>query len=204
MSPRRSTAIRLLEVGEVSRDAGSAEDTPHEHEATPEFDGDAALDIASYAKDTEASPADRGDWSEVGSSGASGDVLPGLENRSADEVTLAEHLSGQIGAMAHDAREALIAARIVHELDEAGYLHTKLHALAEELGAPLAEVERALALVQSCDPTGVGARSLSECLALQAKEADRYDPCMARLIDHLDLAGGRRTIASAAAMRCRR
>src|SRR4029079_13772791 len=34
---------------------------------------------------------------------------------------------------------------------------------------------------------GVGARSLSECLALQAKAADRYDPAMARLIDNLDL-----------------
>jgi RNA polymerase sigma-54 factor len=42
-------------------------------------------------------------------------------------------------------------------------------------------------VVQSLDPTGVGARTLSECLALQAREADRYDPCMARLIDNLDL-----------------
>jgi RNA polymerase sigma-54 factor len=33
----------------------------------------------------------------------------------------------------------------------------------------------------------VGARTLSECLALQAREADRYDPCMARLIDNLEL-----------------
>lgn len=38
-----------------------------------------------------------------------------------------------------------------------------------------------------CDPTGVGARSLSECLALQAREADRYDPCMRALIDNLEL-----------------
>ena len=52
---------------------------------------------------------------------------------------------------------------------------------------PLAEAERALEVVQSLDPTGVGARTLSECLALQAREADRYDPCMARLIDNLEL-----------------
>jgi RNA polymerase sigma-54 factor len=44
-----------------------------------------------------------------------------------------------------------------------------------------------LGVIQTFDPTGVGARSLAECLALQAKEADRYDPCMARLIDNLDL-----------------
>ena len=46
-----------------------------------------------------------------------------------------------------------------------------------------------LRTVQSFDPTGVGARSLGECLALQAREADRYDPCMAKLLDNLDLLG---------------
>ena len=61
--------------------------------------------------------------------------------------------------------------------------------MADELGVPLAEAEAALALVQSLDPTGVGARGLAECLALQAKEADRYDPCMARLLDNLELLG---------------
>jgi len=48
-------------------------------------------------------------------------------------------------------------------------------------------MQSALGLVHSLDPTGVGARNLAECIALQAREADRYDPCMARLIDNLDL-----------------
>ena len=178
----------LLEVGEVSREKSEdAGETAGEHEATPDFDGDSALDIADYARDPESAPGDRGDWSEAGATGLDGEDLPDLENRSSDGPSLAEQLSGQIGALAHDAREALIAGRIVHELDEAGYLHTELREIADDMGAPLAEVERALALVQALEPTGVGARSLSECLALQAKEADRYDPCMARLIDHLDL-----------------
>ena len=182
----------LLEIGEVSREKGEdlPEFAPSEHEATPDFEGDSALDIADYAKDTESAPGDRGDWSESGGGGLGGEGLPDLENRSSEGTSLAEHLSAQIGGSAHDAREALIAGRIVHELDEAGYLHTDLRELADDLGAPLAEVERALTLVQSLDPTGVGARNLSECLALQAKEADRYDPCMARLIDHLDLLAG--------------
>ena len=182
----------LLEIGEVSREKGEdlPEFAPSEHEATPDFEGDSALDIADYAKDTESAPGDRGDWSESGGGGLGGEGLPDLENRSSEGTSLAEHLSAQIGGSAHDAREALIAGRIVHELDEAGYLHTDLRELADDLGAPLAEVERALTLVQSLDPTGVGARNLSECLALQAMEADRYDPCMARLIDHLDLLAG--------------
>ena len=48
-------------------------------------------------------------------------------------------------------------------------------------------------MVQDLDPPGVGARSLAECLALQAKAADRYDPAMARLIDNLELLSKGRT-----------
>ena len=178
----------LLEMGEVRREA--ADDTPtadpQEHEATPDFDGEAALDVADHALDPERAPGDAGDWSRA-DTGSGAAELPDLENRSSGGPTLAEYLCDQIGAVAHDAREALVAVRIIGELDEAGYLASDLRGIAEDLGVPLAEAERALARVQSLDPTGVGARSLGECLALQAKEADRYDPCMARLIDNLDL-----------------
>jgi RNA polymerase sigma-54 factor len=47
-------------------------------------------------------------------------------------------------------------------------------------------VERVLGVVQSLDPAGIGARTLAECLAIQARDADRYDPAMARLIANLD------------------
>ncbi|MCJ8191225.1 RNA polymerase factor sigma-54 [Sphingomicrobium aestuariivivum] len=87
-------------------------------------------------------------------------------------------LSGTLGALAE---------AIVHSLAETGYLERSLDDIADSLGAEVVEVEEALALVQELDPPGVGARSLSECLALQAKAADRYDPAMARLIDNLDL-----------------
>jgi DNA-directed RNA polymerase specialized sigma54-like protein len=43
-----------------------------------------------------------------------------------------------------------------------------------------------LAIIQTFDPAGIAARNLAECLALQAKDANRYDPAMARLIDNLD------------------
>ncbi len=177
----------LLEMGEArheaTEDSGSE---PAEHDSAPDFDGDSALDIADHAIDPEAAPGDIGDWSR-GDIGAGSGELPDLENRSANGPTLAEHLSAQVGAVAHDTREALVALRIIGELDDAGYLPTDLHVIADELGVPLAEAERALATVQSLEPTGIGARTLAECLALQAKEADRYDPCMARLIDNLDL-----------------
>ena len=62
-----------------------------------------------------------------------------------------------------------------------------LETIAERLGVTLAETEAVLAGVHGFEPTGVGARSLGECLALQAIEADRYDPAMACLLAHLDM-----------------
>jgi RNA polymerase sigma-54 factor len=79
-------------------------------------------------------------------------------------------------------------------LDETGYLTVPVRDIAEATDEPVPVVEEALALVQGLEPAGVGARNLAECLALQAKAADRYDPAMARLIDNLDLlAKGRMT-----------
>ncbi len=177
----------LLDMGETRQESGDeAPAESAEHDSAPDFDGESALDVDPGALDPEAAPGDIGDWGRA-DAGSGGEELPDLENRSHGGPTLSEYLAEQIGAVAHDNREALIALRIIGELDEAGYLHSDLRTIAEELGAPLAEVERALATVQSLDPTGVGARSLSECLALQAREADRYDPCMARLIDNLEL-----------------
>ncbi len=80
-----------------------------------------------------------------------------------------------------------IAAHIIDQLDEAGYLTVPLEEIAGRLGIPSPPVESVLKVVQSLDPTGVGARDLAECLALQAREVDRYDPCMAKLIANLDL-----------------
>jgi RNA polymerase sigma-54 factor len=102
------------------------------------------------------------------------------------DATLAEHLMAQAGATVAGA-DLFIAAHLIDQIDEAGYLTVGLLDVATRLGVPLMRVEAVLATIQTFDPTGVGARSLAECLALQAKEADRYDPCMAALIDNLDL-----------------
>jgi RNA polymerase sigma-54 factor len=105
--------------------------------------------------------------------------------------SLAEHLQDQL----HGASGAIgdLARIIAETLDETGYLTVPPAQIADLTGAPLPLVEEALALVQGLEPAGVGARSLAECLALQAKAADRYDPAMARLIDNLDLLSKGRT-----------
>ena len=129
---------------------------------------------------------ERGGDSAGGGGEGSGQALS-LDERGGGGPTLAEHLHAQAGPAAHDPRQAAIAHWLIDQLDEAGYLETPLREISDLLGLPLSEIEDALGMVQSLDPTGVGARSLSECLALQAIEADRHDPCMKRLIENLDL-----------------
>ena len=100
-------------------------------------------------------------------------------------ASLAEHLTDQLRGAS--GAEGELARMIAELLDETGYLLVPLADIAAGTGAPLAVVERGLALVQGLEPAGVGARNLAECLALQASAVDRYDPAMARLIDNLDL-----------------
>src|SRR3546814_4427622 len=78
-------------------------------------------------------------------------------------------------------------SQLVALVDEEGYLRADLAELAAQLGVPLALVEAVLAGIQCFDPAGVGGRDLAECIAIQAREADRYDPAMATMIAHLDL-----------------
>ena len=111
---------------------------------------------------------------------------PDFDSFASRDVTLREHLMTQAGASLSGS-QLFLALQIIEQIEPTGYLGDDLLAMAHRLGVPMAEMEAALAEVQRFDPTGVGARNLSECLALQAKEADRYDPCMVKLIDNLDL-----------------
>ena len=81
----------------------------------------------------------------------------------------------------------MIGGYLIDLVDEAGYLIGDLASVAEKLGTSVAEVEAVLAVLQTFDPAGICARNLKECLALQLKERDRFDPAMRALIEHIDL-----------------
>ncbi len=188
----------LLELGEAAPGSEPAQaDAPEARRTTLESspvdqligEGRAAddrpLDIDTTALDRDRDSFDA-DWGGEFRM-AMGEAGPGIDERGAGAATLAEHLHTQIGQVARDPWLAGIARYLADQLDEAGYLPASLREIAQELGVDEDEAELALKLLQSLDPTGVGARSLGECIALQAREADRYDPCMAKLIDNLDL-----------------
>lgn len=132
---------------------------------------------------------DAGQWSTVGKGGASSfeDVEHSLENTLSRDLTLREHLLAQLGAIGLDDRIRLIAAYLIEAIDECGYLRIDLDDVAQRLGASSQLVKEAIAAIQSLDPTGVGARDLKECLALQLSEKNRLDPAMQALLNNLSL-----------------
>ena len=98
-----------------------------------------------------------------------------------------DHLIEQIGVEIADSAERLIALYLVEQLDGSGYLSCAVESAAQDLGVPTDRVARVLQRIQSFDPSGVFARSLAECLAIQLREKDRLDPAMQALLDNLDL-----------------
>jgi RNA polymerase sigma-54 factor len=178
----RRTHLETSPVDQLVSEGRAADDRPLD------------IDASTLDRDRDTGDGNAGDGAHADFTATLGDFSaggggegPDIDERGGASETLAEHLHAQIGAVTSD-RTLLFAGRwLIDQIDEAGYLVIGLEEAGKALGLPMAALADALALVQSLDPTGVGARTLSECLALQAREADRYDPCMARLIDNLEL-----------------
>ena len=103
------------------------------------------------------------------------------------EISLREHLNDQLQIATSDAQTLFIGAYIVDLIDDAGYLRDDIGDIAARLGAEEDCVEATLRLVQTFDPSGVGARDLKECLKLQLQDKDRLDPAMLAFVDNIEL-----------------
>jgi RNA polymerase sigma-54 factor len=103
------------------------------------------------------------------------------------ETTLTGHLSEQLAVAIADPRRRLIGQYLIDLVDETGYITADISEVAEKLGAPLADIEAVLGVLHAFSPTGVCARNLRECLTIQLKDRDRFDPAMQILVSHLDL-----------------
>jgi RNA polymerase sigma-54 factor len=155
---------------------------------------EAALDVSvadmtpdlSQSELAEAGAAPLTDWSRA-SSGKSFDDLPGLEETLTQDVTLAEHLDAQLTQAGLSPIERMIGGVLIDAVDDWGYMRADLLEISGRIGAPYPLVERVLRTMQGFEPTGVMARDIPECLALQLKERGRFDPAMEKLIANLDL-----------------
>jgi len=130
-------------------------------------------------------------YAEWSGGSASADDDYNLEAFVSAETTLADHLAEQMALAISDPAQRLIGQYLIDMVDEAGYLTGDLVAVADKLGAPVGEVAAVLSVLQTFDPPGACARNLTECLTLQLKERDRFDPAMQALVAHLDLVAKR-------------
>lgn len=147
------------------------------------FPDDVPADRGVAGGGSTASSPSMGEWSGGGERGD--DYNP--EAFLTAETTLADHLEAQLSVAVNDPARKLIGINVIGLIDETGYFTGDLDLLAGQLGVPRAEVEAVLKLIQTFEPSGVGARNLAECLAIQLKERDRFDPAMQALVANLEL-----------------
>lgn len=110
-----------------------------------------------------------------------------FENTLVADTSLRDHLLDQIQVDFLDNKERAIATLMVDYLSEAGYFRASLEDVVERLGCEKEQVERVLAKLQLLNPTGIFARDLSECLSIQLKEKNHFDPAIEKLLENLDL-----------------
>ncbi|HEY2527992.1 MAG TPA: RNA polymerase factor sigma-54 [Xanthobacteraceae bacterium] len=163
--------------GSASRDQ-DRRDTPLDDTSTD--------DAESIRPRTADMPAGYSEWAGVGTGGRDGGDY-NLESFVSTEITLADWLREQLTLAIAEPRRRMIGQYLIDLIDEAGYLSGDLTAIAERLGTSVAEVEAVLGILQTFDPPGVCARDLAECLAIQLKERNRFDPAMQALIARLEL-----------------
>jgi len=142
--------------------------------STDDMVGD--LDWESYMESKPQTSLSRGD-----------DDRPALDANLTPATSLTDHLIWQLGFVELEELEREIALRIIWNLNEDGYLEEELDTIAGDTKTEVSEVEKVLSRVQSFDPVGVAARTLSECLLIQMRFAGITDGLAVRMVhQHLD------------------
>lgn len=110
-----------------------------------------------------------------------------LEERTESRPSLREHLGAQLRLTFDDPQDRLVGAFLIAMLDPAGRVAADDETIAGLLGLPVERVTSVRQRMMRFEPTGVFARDLRECLAVQLAERNRYDPAIGALLDNLDL-----------------
>jgi RNA polymerase sigma-54 factor len=189
-----------LSVGESSGDGPASTDDQASHIDAGAL-GEQSHDIVdgvemSGDRDT---PSGGGDTPRSFAASGSGGNFDGeatdFADRMSREPTLRDHLLEQLNTEFDDPRERLVGAVIIEFLEPSGYLSDGdlvVGNVATMMGIEDTAVEAVLVRMQQFDPPGILARNLAECLAIQLRQLDRFDPAMAVLCRHLNLLAERR------------
>jgi RNA polymerase sigma-54 factor len=112
---------------------------------------------------------------------------PSIEATYKKEPTLADHLMWQLNLSVNEDLDKFIGSSIIGNIQNDGYFIAELGEIAEVSQATEEDVLRVLKIIQTFEPTGVGARTLKECLLNQAKVLPERLPLVEALIEnHLE------------------
>jgi RNA polymerase sigma-54 factor len=119
-----------------------------------------------------------------GSSAESYTERPSIEATYKKEPSLHDHLLWQLNLSLNNDREKFIGTCIIGNIQNDGYLCAEISDICEISQAEEGEVSDVLKIIQGFEPTGVGARSLKECLMIQARADENCTPLVLKLIDN--------------------
>jgi RNA polymerase sigma-54 factor len=148
---------------EAAASATTTTDTPEAEASTPEERD--SPDEVSAAGWEEYFGSDR--RTGGGESQSSSDEFPSYEQTVAKAASLEDHLLWQLSLSGLSERNKAIGRLLIGNLDDDGYLRTPMSEIVSGTDFTEAEADSVLHDIQTFDPTGVGARDLSECLMLQ-------------------------------------
>lgn len=197
MTPQLQQAIRLLQLPALELQVQIQEalesnvllepDEDFEPEVAPEPVTEGATGSAEADDGDEPVVEISDDWTEPTAAESetpwSGSGDGGQEPADAAGETLREHLLWQLELAPLPERDRVIGRALVDAINDDGYLTETLEtiaaAVAPEVRTDAAEVATVLGIVQQFDPTGVGARSVAECVTLQLQQLDPATPGLA-------------------------
>lgn len=177
---------RLAEQGTMAVGDQAPLDTDYENVWTGASAVDTAAESGAEARLDGADLAGSTPWGSGGRPGFEG-LDDSIDQTVSGHKTLRDHLLDQIAVEFDDPGERLIASHLVDWLDDSGWLTADPDMLADQFGCPREHLDSVVGRLQGLDPTGIFARSLSECLALQLAEKNRLDPAMQALLDRLPM-----------------
>lgn len=156
------------ENGTEVADEGLAQDT--EEEAPEELD----IDWEAYLQDSGGDPSFPID---------AGKETPSLEATLKNETSLTDYLLWQLSFAVPTDSDKQIGAYLIGNIDDNGYLQCSLEEAGDVLGVDPQRIENILAVVQSFDPAGIGARDLQECLLIQLEHLGMRDSLAGQLVE---------------------
>ena len=230
LTPQLQQAIKLLQLSTLEINQETArllDENPfleREDDSTNQtYSGNSSTDTPAPASSAESSPPaetesrkdDGNEWPEPSFSSSSSSSSPddeddGYSEVAAEKPSMREHLLWELNMSQMDDRDKKIIGLLIDALDENAYLSQPLEEIFEllppELDITLDDLETALVQLQYLDAPGIGARNLSECLALQLRampeDIHGRDLALALVSQHLDLLAARDFNKLKKALRC--